>query len=76
MLEVNETLVELLNATEVELKPVVSLVDIATSPNILSAFASATRFHTWDYVAIGAYFMSLILVGVWVSEVKAFFNYA
>ena len=66
MFEFNETLIELLNGTEVEVKPVVSLVDIATSPKILSAFASATRFHVWDYVAIGVYFVLLVLIGIWV----------
>ncbi len=36
----NETVIELLNGTEA-LQPVVSLVDIATSGNVLSAFASS-----------------------------------
>lgn len=62
----NETLIELLNGTEA-LQPVVSLVDIATNGHVLSAFASSAKFHPWDYAAIGIYFVSLIIIGVWVS---------
>lgn len=64
----NDSLLELLNVTEV--KPIVSLVDIATSTTILSAFASATRFHALDYAAIGVYFILLAGVGIWVFTTR------